>query len=243
MLFQNGVSCYMRNDVISIIASERFKSNMSTSEMLEFIQQYFKSIEIRAADQAVSSSTTSHPKLATLRTTLEHPPRFGDIFSLSDQGGRRHSGNDRKSVKPTESDQSIEPMPSVTIVPAKPNLYFHKEDPISTKANLLTTSTTADDIDSDPVIRWSGFTCEDKSHGGYYADIASNCKYFYICVFNRLFNLMTKRAEVNIKKFLMQCPEGTAYSQRLKVCDFQENVADKCQRSPAYFYQEGRWFD
>jgi len=54
------------------------------------------------------------------------------------------------------------------------------------------------------------FDCKGLDSGEYVADVTTNCKKFHVCWAGRSASFL--------------CPAGTAFSQRLLVCDWEDNV-------------------
>jgi len=81
--------------------------------------------------------------------------------------------------------------------------------------------TEVTDLDHLPM---SGFTCEDKVIGGYYADIESGCQMFHVCTFGQ-------NEEIIDIKFL--CLSGTVFDQKTRVCERVDEV--DCSQSTNYY--------
>lgn len=71
----------------------------------------------------------------------------------------------------------------------------------------------------------TSFTCKDKTVGGYYADVETDCKVFHICT------QTSAQGEVSDMKF--RCSNGTAFDQKNLVCQKEELVA--CEKSAEYY--------
>lgn len=69
------------------------------------------------------------------------------------------------------------------------------------------------------------FTCSDKIHGGYYADIETGCQMYHICA-------RDKFGYMRSQKFL--CGNGTVFDQRHMVCQDYRKVRS-CKDSPKYY--------
>merc|ERR1712130_415316 len=67
----------------------------------------------------------------------------------------------------------------------------------------------------------SGFSCQDRENGGYYADQSpeSRCQVFHICGNNRGFK----------SSYSFLCPNGTIFNQLYFICDWWFNV--DCQKT------------
>ncbi|KAI9550567.1 hypothetical protein GHT06_005069 [Daphnia sinensis] len=70
----------------------------------------------------------------------------------------------------------------------------------------------------------SGFSCEGKVIGGYYADIASKCQMFHVCT-------LGQEGEIQDIKFL--CLAGTVFDQETRVCERVDEV--DCANSEAFY--------
>ncbi|XP_057373388.1 uncharacterized protein LOC130694335 [Daphnia carinata] len=75
-----------------------------------------------------------------------------------------------------------------------------------------------------PSIGASGFSCEGKVIGGYYADIASGCQMFHVCT-------LGQEGEIQDIKFL--CLAGTVFDQETRVCERVDEV--DCANSEAFY--------
>merc|ERR1719495_2391431 len=60
----------------------------------------------------------------------------------------------------------------------------------------------------------SGFACDDKVSGGYYADPEAECQVFHIC---------TADGEGGLAKYSFLCPNGTIFNQNYFICDWWFN--------------------
>ena len=61
----------------------------------------------------------------------------------------------------------------------------------------------------------TGFTCDDKNSGEYYADPLTKCAVYYICLQNQYGKLSPTS---------FACPNGTIFNQATKVCSSHETV-------------------
>ncbi|GIY01227.1 chitin-binding type-2 domain-containing protein [Caerostris extrusa] len=71
----------------------------------------------------------------------------------------------------------------------------------------------------------TGFTCQDKVHGGYYADIETYCQMYHVCH-------RSKDRIMKDTKFL--CTNGTVFDQRHLVCQDYRKVP-YCGESEKYY--------
>lgn len=68
------------------------------------------------------------------------------------------------------------------------------------------------------------FSCDDKIHGGYYADLDTGCQMYHICA-------RDKYGAMENSRFL--CGNETVFDQRRLVC--REYWKVNCQESPKYY--------
>lgn len=76
----------------------------------------------------------------------------------------------------------------------------------------------------------TSFTCADKIHGGYYADIETNCQMYHVCA-------RDKFGRMKSSKFL--CGNGTVFDQRHMVCQDYRKVQN-CKDSAKYYKNNAR---
>ena len=72
----------------------------------------------------------------------------------------------------------------------------------------------------------TGFNCEGRVEGGYYADTAALCQPFHIC---------TANGQGGLAKYSFLCPNGTLFNQEYFVCEYWFNV-DCSQAESFYVY-------
>ena len=70
----------------------------------------------------------------------------------------------------------------------------------------------------------TGFSCEGKQAGNYYADPATNCAVYYICLVNE-YNRLSATS--------FACPNGTLFNQATRVCSPHDQVY--CALSTRYY--------
>ncbi|CAL1268785.1 unnamed protein product [Larinioides sclopetarius] len=71
----------------------------------------------------------------------------------------------------------------------------------------------------------TSFNCRDKVHGGYYADIETDCQMYHVCH-------RDKDGKIKSTRFL--CGNGTVFDQRHLVCQDYRRV-HRCQESKKYY--------
>jgi hypothetical protein len=57
----------------------------------------------------------------------------------------------------------------------------------------------------------TGFSCQDKTFGAYYADPAQGCQAYHVCL---------QDADTTLYPVSILCPNGTVFNQAVFVCDW-----------------------
>jgi len=70
----------------------------------------------------------------------------------------------------------------------------------------------------------TGFSCEGKVIGGYYADVETGCQMFHVCT-------VGQKGEVMDIKFL--CLNGTVFDQETRVCERVDEV--DCSKTEGFY--------
>ena len=70
----------------------------------------------------------------------------------------------------------------------------------------------------------TGFNCQGRTEGGYYADPEADCQPFHIC---------TADGKGGLSKYSFLCPNGTLFNQEYFVCEYWFNV--DCSKSESFY--------
>ena len=70
----------------------------------------------------------------------------------------------------------------------------------------------------------TGFNCQGRTEGGYYADPEADCQPFHIC---------TADGKGGLSKYSFLCPNGTLFNQEFFVCEYWFNV--DCSKSESFY--------
>ena len=75
-----------------------------------------------------------------------------------------------------------------------------------------------------PRVPETGFSCEGRTEGGYYADTEAECQPFHIC---------TANSNGGLSKYSFLCPNGTLFNQEFFVCEYWFNV--DCSKAESFY--------
>ncbi|KAG9511267.1 hypothetical protein GZH46_00155, partial [Fragariocoptes setiger] len=225
---------YIPKPSLTIASRPSITNNEQPTSTITSQQQQQSWISHSNQSKDLDSSSTTNELFSRRRGG--YSPSVATTTSISSDGSpvtwNKHSNNNNKSyLNGKLATQSQQPKSQRQHISQshKPTLGLSQERAMLIKAKLGLLSDAASEPKSVTVTPMSGtevaspnssipktdFECSDKTGRfmtGVFADVATNCRVWHLCASNR--------------KHSFQCPAGTQFNQKLRICDWRYNV--KC---------------
>ncbi|CAG0881698.1 unnamed protein product [Darwinula stevensoni] len=132
-------------------------------------------------------------------------------------------------VQPAFQPQPVQPRPRPQPQPQQPQQSHDHDHDHHAGLDWLRDSVPGEPGVDYPIFSYqnkpeTGFSCNGRVTGGYYADVQARCQVFWVCAPDPLQGL---------RPVAFLCPNGTIYNQQAFTCDWWFNV--ECQSSEGFY--------